>query len=281
MFQRTLKNTIKATGTGLYTGKKIILSLNPALPNTGIIFRRIDLNPIITIPAHVDNLYGNENYTCLIKNKVKILFIEHLMAAFAGLGIDNAIVDLNESEIPIMDGSAWPFIFLILSSGIQEQDVLKKFIKIKQKVRIDGLYGWASIEPYDGFMVSFNTEPNSQFCNHQQPLAIDFTISSFIKEISRARTFLECHSDVKILSDKFEFTTLNINSKKLRYKDEFRKHKILDIIGDLYLLGHCISGHFSGYGSEYHLNKILLQTLLSTKDTWEFIDYKDNQKFYL
>ena len=288
--QRTLKNLIRATGVGVHTGKKIFLTLRPAPTNTGIIFRRIDLNPAIDIPATADNVGDTTLSSCLVKDQVRISTVEHLMSAFAGLGIDNVYVDISAPEVPIMDGSAGPFIFLIKSAGIEEQDAPKKFFKIKREVKVEEGDKWASISPYDGFKVSFTIDfDHPVLRNSPQTATVDFARSSFVKEISRARTFgllseyehlrannlaLGGNLDNAVVVDEYRV----INEDGLRYNDEFVRHKILDAVGDLYLLGHSIIGTFSGHKSGHFLNNLLLKKLLLTEDAWEITTFEGAKK---
>jgi len=285
--QRTLKNVIRATGVGLHTGEKVYLTLRPAAPNTGIIFRRIDLDPAVEVPARSENVSDTRLSTTLEKDHVKITTVEHLMSSFAGLGVDNAYVDLTAAEVPIMDGSAGPFVFLVQSAGIEEQAALKKFIRIKKSVKIEEGDKWASFDPFDGFKVSFGIDFNHPiFSNSTQQASVDFSTTSFVKEISRARTFgfmqdLEAlreaglarggSLDNAIVMDSYHI----LNDDGLRYEDEFVKHKVLDAIGDLYLLGHPLIGAFSAYKSGHALNNKLLRMLLKEKEAWELVSFDD------
>jgi UDP-3-O-[3-hydroxymyristoyl] N-acetylglucosamine deacetylase len=288
--QRTLKNPIRATGTGVHTGDVIQMILRPAQPNTGIVFCRTDLDPSVEIRASVDHVGDTTLNTCLTKNGVRISTIEHLMAAFSGLGIDNAYVEVSASEVPIMDGSAGPFIFLMQSAGIEEQSVPKRFIRIKRKVKVKDGDKWAMLTPFDGFRVSFTIDfDHPVFKNTDQTATLDFSSMSFVKEVSRARTFgflsdfeklqahnlgLGCSLDNVLVVDDYRI----VNEGGLRYQDEFVKHKILDAVGDLYLLGHSVIGCFSGHKSGHGLNNKLLQKLLATKDAWEFVTYPQGKK---
>jgi len=285
--QRTLKNLIRATGVGVHTGDKVYLTLRPAPVNTGVVFRRVDLDPAVDIPATAENVGDTRLSSCLIKDQVRISTIEHLMSAFSGLGIDNVYIDISAPEVPIMDGSAGPFVFLIKSAGIEEQDAPKKFLKIKQEVKVTEDDKWASIIPYNGFKVSFKIDfDHPVFRNVPQEATLDFASSSFTKEISRARTFgmlsdyeklrannlaLGSSLDNAIVVDEYRV----VNEDGLRYSDEFVKHKILDVVGDLYLLGYSIIGAFSGYKSGHTLNNMLLNKLLATKEAWEIVTFED------
>ncbi len=286
--QRTLKNVIRATGVGLHTGEKVYLTLRPAPPDSGIVFRRVDFDEpreISANPFHVGDTVLN---TTLLVDQVRVSTVEHLLSAMAGLGIDNARVDLSAAEVPIMDGSAGPFVFLIQSAGIVEQDAPKKFIRIREPVRVDGEGGkYAHFAPYDGFKVSFQIEFDHPLFNGScQQAAVDFSTTSFVKEISRARTFgfmkdieamrarnlaLGGSLDNAIVVDDYRV----LNEDGLRYEDEFVKHKILDAIGDLYLLGHSLIGAFHGYKSGHALNNQLLRQLVETESAWEEVTFDD------
>lgn len=284
--QRTLKNVIKATGVTLHGGERAELILRPAPPNTGIIFQRIDLDPVVSIPARAEYVGDTTLSTCLIKDGVRVSTVEHLLSAMAGLGIDNAYVDVTASEIPIMDGSAAPFIFLVQSAGIQEQNAPKRFIRIKRKVKVKDGDKWASFEPFEGFKVTFTIEfDHPVFKMHSKSATLDFSSTSYVKEVSRARTFgfksdferLRSMNlarggslDNAVVVDDFRI----INEEGLRYEDEFVKHKILDAVGDLYLLGTSLIGAFSGYKSGHALNNKLLCQLLAEEDAWEYVTFE-------
>ncbi len=285
--QRTLKNVIHATGIGLHTGEKVYLTLEPAPADTGIVFRRVDLDPVISIVACPENVSDTRLSTSLEKQGVKISTVEHLMSALSGLGIDNAYVELSAPEVPIMDGSAGPFVFLLQSAGILEQEKPKRFIRIKKPVCVKEGDKWARLEPFDGFKVSFAIDFNHPILqNSIQMATVDLSTTSFVKEISRARTFgfideLEKlraaglvqggSYDNAIVMDGFHI----LNDDGLRYEDEFVKHKILDGIGDLYLLGAPLIGAFSAYKSGHSLNNKLLRKLTATKSAWEIVTYED------
>ena len=288
--QRTLKNAIRATGVGLHTGDKIYLTLRPAALNTGIIFRRVDLASPIEIKADPLHVTDTRMSTTLEQDGAKISTVEHLMAAFAGLGIDNAVVDVTAAEVPIMDGSAGPFVFLLQSAGIEEQAAAKKFICIKKPVRIEEGEKWVSLEPWDGFKVSFSIDfDHPSLRKSTQTACVDFSTTSFVKEVSRARTFgfmrdLEMlrtaglarggGMDNAIVMDNFRV----LNEDGLRYEDEFVKHKVLDAIGDLYLLGHPLIGSFSAHKSGHALNNRILRTLLEDQSAWELVSYDETDK---
>ena len=285
--QRTLKNVIGATGVGLHTGEKVFLTLRPAAVNTGIVFRRIDLEPVVDIEALLDNVSSTRMSTTLERDGARISTVEHLMSAFAGLGIDNVFVDLTAAEVPIMDGSAGPFVFLIESAGIEEQRAPKQFIRIKQSVEICDGDKWAKFDPYDGFKVDLTIDfDHPAVQSSKQHASIDFLESSFIKDVSRARTFgfldeVEALQeaglarggslDNAIVMDAFHI----LNDEGLRYRDEFVKHKILDAIGDLYLLGHLLVGAFSAHKSGHSMNNRLLRRLLETESAWEYVSFDD------
>lgn len=287
--QRTLKNVIRATGVGLHTGRKVFLTLRPAPADTGIVFRRDDLKPPVEIVARAENVGDTSLSTSLVKGNVRISTVEHLLSAFAGLGIDNAYVDLSASEVPIMDGSAGPFVFLIQSAGYEEQNLPKKYIRIKRQISVRDGDKWARFEPFDGFKVSFAIEFDHPFFHQRSKHAeIDFSTTSFVKEVARARTF-GFMKDVEILREQNlalggsldnavvvdDYRVLNEDG--LRYEDEFVKHKILDAIGDLYLLGHSLIGAFHGYKSGHELNNRLLRKILATKDAFELVSFEGEE----
>ena len=285
--QRTLKNVIRATGVGLHTSEKVYLTLRPAAPDSGIIFRRVDLDEPVEIPAIPENVGDTTLSTTLIKDGVRISTVEHLLSAMAGLGIDNAYVDLNAAEVPIMDGSAGPFVFLIQSAGIEEQNAPKRFIRIKKPVRVEDGDKWVNFEPFDGFKVAFTIDfDHPAFKEGTQIAEVDFSTTSFVREVSRARTFgfmnqieqlrannlaLGGSLDNAVVVDDYRI----LNEDGLRYVDEFVKHKILDSIGDLYLLGHSLIGAFSGHKSGHALNNKLLRTLLAHEDAWEMVTFEE------
>src|SRR6266702_4300349 len=284
--QRTLKNSIRATGVGLHTGKKVLMTLRPAPPDTCIVFRRTDLDPVVDIKAHAENVGDPTMGTALHKGDVKVSTVEHLLSAFAGLGVDNAVVELSAAEVPIMDGSAGPFVFLLQSAGIEEQKAPKRFTRILESLQVEEGDKWARFDPYDGFKVNFEIEFNHPtFKKHSQVASMDFSTTSFLREISRARTFgfkrdleslrarnlaLGGNLDNAIVLDDYRV----LNEDGLRYEDEFVKHKILDAIGDLYLLGHSLIGEFSGHKSGHALNNKLLRTLLADTTTWEEVSFE-------
>ena len=285
--QRTLKNIIRATGVGLHTGENVYLTLHPAEPDTGIRFRRSDIGESAIVDATPENVGDTTMSTTLIQNGIRVSTVEHLMSAFSGLGIDNALVDVSAAEIPIMDGSAGPFVFLLQSAGIEEQDAWRKYIRVNKPIKVVDGDKWASFDPYDGFRVGFTIDfEHPAFKSNVKTAVIDLSTTSFIKEVSRARTFgfmkdiellqknnlaLGGSLDNAIVVDDLKI----LNEDGLRYADEFVKHKMLDAIGDLYLLGHSLLGEFNGYKSGHSLNNQLLRALLKDKDAWEMVSFKD------
>ena len=285
--QRTLSNSIKAFGIGLHSGEPITLKLLPAPPDTGIIFRRVDLDPVVEIKARAENVGDTTMSTSLTWKDVKISTVEHLLSAMAGLGIDNAYVEVNAAEIPIMDGSAGPFVFLIQSAGLHEQDAPKKFIRIKEKVRVPYNDAWAQVSPFEGFKVAFTgVWDHPVHKQHGTKASINFNSTSFVKEVSRARTFgfmsdLEAlkENDLALGASQKNAVAIGddkiLNEDGLRLENEMTKHKVLDAIGDLYLLGHNLVGSFEGYKSGHTVNNALLRELIASPETWEVITYAD------
>ena len=285
--QRTLSNSIKAFGIGLHSGEPITLKLLPAPTDTGIIFRRVDLDPVVEIKARAENVGDTTMSTSLTWNDVKISTVEHLLSAMAGLGIDNAYVEVNAAEIPIMDGSAGPFVFLIQSAGLHEQDAPKKFIRIKEKVRVPFDDAWAQVSPFEGFKVAFTgVWDHPVHKEHGTKASINFNSTSFVKEVSRARTFgfmsdLEAlkENDLALGASQKNAVAIGddeiLNEDGLRLENEMTKHKVLDAIGDLYLLGHNLVGSFEGYKSGHTVNNALLRELIARPETWEVVTYDD------
>lgn len=285
--QRTLKNAIRATGVGLHTGEKIYLTLLPAAIDSGIVFRRVDLDPVVNIEAKAENVGDTTLSTTLVRDGVRVSTVEHLLSAMAGLGIDNAVVEVSAAEVPIMDGSAGPFVFLLQSAGIAEQEAPKKFIRIKRPVTVTDGDKTASFLPFEGFKVSFSIDfDHPVFKDHTLDASVDFSSTSFVKEVSRARTFGFMHEieylrskglakggsvDNAIVVDEYRI----LNEDGLRYKDEFVKHKILDAIGDLYLLGNSLIGEFKAHKSGHALNNKSLRTLIEQPDAWEVVTFED------
>lgn len=288
--QRTLKTAIRATGVGLHTGEKVYMTLRPASENAGINFRRVDLDQPVDIPADARLVGETMLGTTLIRDGVKVATVEHLMSALAGLGIDNVHVDLSAPEVPIMDGSAGPFVFLLQSAGIEEQNAAKKFVRIKKKIRIEEDDKWAEFTPFNGFKVNFEISFNHPVFNKlSQKASIDFSSTSFLKEVSRARTFcflrdvetlrarnltLGGSMDNAIVLDDYRI----LNEDGLRYANEFVIHKILDAIGDVYLLGHSLIGEFSAHKSGHDLNNKLLRALLDDQSAFEEVTFSDPKK---
>lgn len=286
--QRTLQNEIRTTGIGLHTGDKIELTLRPAAPDSGILFRRVDLDPPVEIPATPFHVGDTRLSTTLAVGEIKIATVEHLLAAFAGLGIDNACVDVGAAEVPIMDGSAAPFVFLIQSAGIAEQHRPKRFIRIKQPIEVRAGDKFARFTPYNGFKVDFSIDfDHPAFHSHTNRATVDFSTSSFVREVSRARTFgflreietLRQHRlalggslDNAVVVDEYRV----LNEEGLRFEDEFVKHKILDAIGDLYLLGHTLIGAFTAHKSGHALNNALLRALVADESAWEAVIFEDS-----
>jgi len=288
--QRTLKTAVRATGVGLHTGEKVYMTLRPASENTGIMFHRMDLDEPVDVPA--DPMLVGETMlgTTLVKDGVKVATVEHLMSALAGLGIDNVNVDLSAAEVPIMDGSAGPFVFLLQSAGIEEQNAPKKFVRIRRTIRVEHGDKWAELRPFNGFKVNFEVYFNHPVFNKiNQHATIDFSSTSFMKEVSRARTFcflrdvealrernltLGGSMDNAIVLDDYRI----LNEDGLRYSNEFVIHKILDAIGDMYLLNHTLIGELRAYKSGHDLNNKLLRALLEQEDAWEEVTFEDSRK---
>jgi UDP-3-O-[3-hydroxymyristoyl] N-acetylglucosamine deacetylase len=285
--QRTLKNVIRATGVGLHSGEKVYLTLRPAAVDTGIVFRRVDLDPVVDIPASAGLVTETMLCTGLSQDGGKVLTIEHLMSAFAGLGIDNAYVELSAPEVPIMDGSAGPFVFLLQSAGIVEQAAAKRFIRIVRPIEVRDGDKVARFEPYDGFRLGFTIQFDHPMIPSTQSRAeVEFSTAAYVREVSRARTFgfmrdlefmrernlgLGGSMDNAIVLDEFRV----LNDDGLRYGDEFVRHKILDAVGDLYLAGHPILGAFEGFKSGHALNNKLVRALLAERSAWEEVTFPD------
>jgi UDP-3-O-[3-hydroxymyristoyl] N-acetylglucosamine deacetylase len=288
--QRTLKNSIRAAGIGLHSGQKVYMTLRPASDNTGIIFRRLDLDPPVDVVADAGLVGDTMLGTTLVQNDTCVATVEHLLAAMAGLGIDNAYVDLSAPEVPIMDGSAAPFVFLLQSAGVVEQTAAKSFVRIKKKIRVEDGEKWAEFRPYSGYKINLSLDfDHPIFKRHTQRASIEFSTVTFVKEISRARTFgflrdiemlrannltLGGTMDNAVVMDDYRV----LNEDGLRYEDEFVRHKILDAIGDLYLLGHSLIGEFTGYKSGHGLNNQLLHALRADESAWETVTFEDTRK---
>jgi UDP-3-O-[3-hydroxymyristoyl] N-acetylglucosamine deacetylase len=287
--QRTLKDSIRATGIGLHSGAKVYMTLRPAPANTGIVFRRLDLPEPVDIPADAMSVTQTTLGTTLERGAGKVATVEHLMSAFAGLGIDNAFIDLTAPEVPIMDGSAAPFVFLLQSAGIEEQNAAKRFIRIVRPVVVEDGDKWARLTPHNGFRVNFEIDfDHPVLRKHRQKASLDFSTTAFLKEISRARTFgflrdvetLRSHDlalggsmDNAIVMDEYRV----LNEDGLRFRDEFVRHKVLDAVGDLYLLGCCLIGEFTGFKSGHRLNNLLLRALLREPATHEEVAFDEDR----
>jgi len=279
-----LSNSIRASGVGLHSGEKINMTLRPAAKDTGIIFRRLDIEPIQQIPARAESVIDTMLGTTIAKKNASVMTVEHILAAFAGLGIDNALIDLDGPEVPIMDGSSASFIFLIESAGIEEQDASKKFLRIKKKIRVEDGEKFAEFKPYNGYRISFEIDFDHPMIKSKlTKLSVDFSTLTFLKEISRARTFgflkeietlrsknlaLGGSLDNAIVFDDYRI----LNQDGLRYQDELVRHKILDVVGDLYLMGHILVGEFNGYKSGHELNNKLILKLYTDQTAWEEIE---------
>ncbi len=287
--QRTLRNVIRAKGVGLHSGEQVYLTLRPAPPDSGILFRRIDLDPPVEIAARLENVGDTRLSTTLVSEGVRVSTVEHLLSAFSGLGIDNAIVDLSAAEVPIMDGSAGPFVFLIQSAGIETQLAPKRFLRVLRPVEVTEGDKWARFAPYQGFKVGFTIDFNHpMFRGRSRQSEIDFSKTSFVREVSRARTFgfmrdieklrenqlaLGGSLDNAVVLDDYRV----LNEDGLRYEDEFVKHKVLDAIGDLYLLGHSLIGAFTGHKSGHSLNNRLLRELVRQERAWDIITFENDR----
>lgn len=287
--QRTLKQAISATGVGLHNGEKVTLALRPAAPDTGIIFKRVDLPQPNEIRATPDAVHDTRLCTALEADGVRVATVEHVMSALAGLGVDNVYVEVDASELPIMDGSSGPFVFLIQQAGVVEQSAAKKFIRIKKTVEYRDGDKWARFEPYHGFKIDFTIDFNHPVFEHSgKQVQMDFAVDSYVKEISRARTFGFMHEveylrsnglarggslDNAIVLDEYRV----LNTDGLRYDDEFAKHKVLDAIGDLYMSGHPVLGAFYAYKSGHALNNQLLRVLLQDNAAWEYTTFEKQE----
>ena len=283
--QRTLKSLVRATGVGLHTGQKVVMTLRPAQPGTGIVFRRLDLASPVAIPARADAVGETRLCSCLVAGDVKVYTVEHLMSAMAGLGVDNAYVDLDGPEVPIMDGSAAPFALLIKQAGLEEQNAPKRFLRVKKRIEAKDGDKWAALEPFDGFKLSFSivyTHP--VIARSNSTLTVDFAETSYLREVARARTygFMQDVEDLResglalgggldnaVVLDEFRV----LNAGGLRFADEFIRHKVLDAIGDLYLLGSPLLAAFSAHKSGHALNNRLLLELLADPSAVEAVTF--------
>ncbi|MGB2427024.1 MAG: UDP-3-O-acyl-N-acetylglucosamine deacetylase [Alteromonas sp.] len=289
--QRTIKQSVQETGIGLHKGEKVTMTLRPAPANTGIVFRRVDLTPHVDIPARANAVGDTMLCTCLSNTDgVSIHTVEHLASALAGLGIDNIIIEVDSHELPIMDGSASPFVFLLQSAGIEDLPAAKQFIKVKQPIRVKDGDKWAELRPFDGFKVDFKIDFDHPVISQtRQHMVMDFDSSSYVNEVSRARTFgfmrdleyMNAHNlalggsmENAVALDEYRV----LNPEGLRYDDEFLKHKILDAVGDLYLCGHSIIGELHAYKTGHGLNNKLLNAMLASQDCWEFVTYESAEE---
>jgi UDP-3-O-[3-hydroxymyristoyl] N-acetylglucosamine deacetylase len=285
--QRTLKNVIRATGVGLHTGEKIYLTLRPAPADTGIVFLRTDLPDPLPIPARAAHVGATTLATTLVAGDARISTVEHLLAAFSGLGVDNAYVDVSAAEVPIMDGSAAPFVFLIQSAGIEAQAAPKRFLRVRRRVEWSDGDARVALEPHDGFRVSYRlVYDHPVMARYAQTATVDFTDGSFAKEVARARTFgfLQDFERLRAMDLARGCSLDNViavgesrilNDGGLRYADEFVRHKILDAVGDLYLLGAPLIGAFEGHKSGHAANNALLSTLLGDRDAFEMVTFEN------
>jgi UDP-3-O-[3-hydroxymyristoyl] N-acetylglucosamine deacetylase len=289
--QRTLKSVIRSSGVGLHSGVKVNMALRPAAPDTGIVFRRVDLDPVVDLPAVAASVGDTRMCSCLERDGAKVGTIEHLMSALCGLGVDNAWIDLDAAEVPILDGSASPFVFLLLSAGIEEQQAAKKFIRVTRRIEVREADRsgdkWARFDPYDGYRLAFSILFRHPAIDRSgQEVMFDFAEQSYVREISRARTFGFMQEvewlhenglaqggglDNAVVLDEFRV----LNADGLRYGDEFVKHKVLDAIGDLYLLGHPLLAAFTAHKSGHALNNLLARELLAQPDAWELVSFED------
>jgi UDP-3-O-[3-hydroxymyristoyl] N-acetylglucosamine deacetylase len=288
--QRTLRESIQSAGVGLHSGQKVQMTLHPAPVNTGIVFRRIDLSPVREIPARADWVEETDLSTGLGTGEARVTTVEHLLSALCGLGIDNAYVDLDGAEVPIMDGSAGPFVYLLQTAGICEQSSPKRFIRVLEPVTVAEGDKTASLRPYDGFRITFGIDfDHPVFREQSGRTTVDISSEAFVREISRARTFGFVHEfeymrsrglarggsvDNAIVIDDYRI----LNEEGLRYEDEFVKHKILDALGDLYLVGHQILGEYEGIKSGHALNNQLVRALMSREDSWEWATFEDTDE---
>jgi UDP-3-O-[3-hydroxymyristoyl] N-acetylglucosamine deacetylase len=284
--QRTLKTLVSASGVGLHTGQKVRMSLRPAPPDTGIVFRRIDLASPVDLPARAELVGETRLSSCLVRDGVKIYTVEHLMSALGGLGVDNGYVDLDASELPIMDGSASPFVLLIQQAGIVEQAAPKRFLRVTRRVEVKDGDKWARLEPFEGYKLSFSIDFRHPVIERStQSVEVNFAETSYLKEIARARTFGFMHEvedlrdsglalggglDNAVVLDEYRV----LNAEGLRFADEFIRHKLLDAIGDLYLLGRPLLGAFSAHKSGHALNNRLLRAVLAQAGALETVSFE-------
>ncbi len=284
--QRTLKSLISASGVGLHTGQKVRITLRPAPPDTGVVFRRLDLPAPVEIPARADLVGETRLCSCLVRDGAKVYTVEHLMSALGGLGVDNVFVDLDAQELPIMDGSASPFALLIQQAGIEEQGAPKRFLRVKRRIEVKDGDKWARLDPYEGYRLSFSIDFRHPVIERStQSVMVDFAETSYLKEIARARTFGFMH-EVEDLKDSgfalgggLENAVVIdeqgvLNSEGLRFADEFIRHKLLDAIGDLYLIGRPLLGAFSAHKSGHGLNNRLARAALAEAGALETVVFE-------
>jgi UDP-3-O-[3-hydroxymyristoyl] N-acetylglucosamine deacetylase len=284
--QRSLKSSISASGVGLHTGQKVRLTLRPAPPDTGIVFRRIDLPQPVDIPARADLVGETRLSSCLIKDGAKLYTVEHLMSALGGLGVDNVYADIDASELPIMDGSASPFVLLIQQAGIVEQAAPKKFLRVTKRVEVKDGDKWARLDPFEGYKLAFSIDFRHPVIERStQSVEVNFAETSYLKEIARARTFGFMHEvedlrdsglalggglDNAVVLDEYRV----LNAEGLRFADEFIRHKLLDAIGDLYLLGRPLLAAFAAHKSGHALNNKLVRALLAQPSAMEVVSFE-------
>lgn len=284
--QRTLKSVVRATGVGLHSGVKVSLTLRPAAPGTGVVFRRVDLDPPVDLRADPFAVVDTRLASCLGREGTKVGTVEHLMSALCGLGIDNVYIDVDAAEIPIMDGSAGTFVFLLQSAGIEEQPAAKEFIRVRKAVEVRDGDKWARLEPYDGYRLTFSIVFDHPVLEKSgTSVTVDFAEDSYVRDVARARTFgfmqevealrdsglaLGGSLDNAIVMDEYRV----LNADGLRFSDEFVKHKVLDAIGDLYLVGHPLLAAFSAHKSGHALNNALLRALLAERSAWEMVQFQ-------
>jgi UDP-3-O-[3-hydroxymyristoyl] N-acetylglucosamine deacetylase len=287
--QRTLKQSVRATGIGLHSGQKVYMTLRPAPAHTGVVFRRVDLDPIADVRADALLVTETTLGTTLTHGEAKVATVEHLLSALAGLGVDNLFVELSAPEVPIMDGSAAPFVFLLQSAGIEEQNAAKRFVRVTRAIEVKDGDKWARLAPFNGYRINFEIDfDHPVFKTHPQSATLEFSTTAFLREISRARTFgfmrdidylrskdltLGGSLDNAVVLDDYRV----LNEDGLRFRDEFVRHKILDAVGDLYLLGASLIGEYSGYKSGHAINNELLRALIDQPDSWEEVSFDEQR----
>jgi len=286
--QRTLKSQVRTTGVGLHSGVKVEMTLRPAAAGTGILFRRVDLDPPVDIPVDPYKVTDTRLCSALTVDKAKVATVEHLMSALAGLGIDNIVIDLTGPEVPILDGSAAPFVFLLQSAGIEELNAPKQFVRIREPIEVREGDKWVRLSPHDGFRIDFTIDfDHPVFEQSGQVVSVDFDNTSYIREVARARTFGFMHEvemlrnnnlalggslDNAIVMDEYRI----LNADGLRYDDEFVKHKVLDAIGDFYMIGKPIIGRLEAHKSGHALNNQLLRALMEKQSAWELVTFEND-----